>query len=818
MQKKIKKSFAVILSLLMIVTMLPMAVMSASAAVAPTPYDGVPVEPLKISQSNYKKLGLTDNNWSQFKDYYAIRDAKELYGFAALISTVIQTKNYNAVLLQDIVVNANGGNKYDWKPISAAGSYTDYEGIFDGNGHYISGLYSTITENYHGKIICGFVATLKGTVKNLIIKDSTFAPSELFATYDGLGTITGYPFDCVIENCRVENVNLTVRNNEGQIGGIAGFGNGNNSTIKNCVSIVTISGGEETDPISYYARYSNCYTSADAEHNCADISVQHKTVMATCAYTGRSNYKYCLVCGEVTSGTKTETPATGHNWNAATCTAPKTCQTCDLTEGDVLEHTWSEYEADNGNEHSRKCVVCGANDSKEKHSWVNRKCEICDYECTHGTDDDWFFNQSLHYRVCIYNCGEQYNIGEHSWENGSCAVCGYGCIHSYDKDSQTYRCITCDMMCPHRYYNSVCTDCGMECLEHNFDGGICTECGYYCEHEWNHNKYQYYSVCNYCDLLCGHSYHETYRIEATCSGQGLVSYSCAYCTSVKNEILESLEHDYTWTYNDTTHEGYCNVGKETKTGFHNYSREYFDPTCTEDGYYADTCTDCGYTKKTITSPKLNHYGGEATCEELAVCERCGEGYGEYGDHIGGEATCTTPAICEVCGEGYGELKRHEADLDDGDCTTDILCVNCGATVKEGNPNHTWDENNFCSNPYCYETKGFTFTFTYGDEVLFVRNVHAGNFYTFEDFEERDGLTLVGWVADEDADEDGEPDFYPIGDYTYVEGDLNFNAVYKLVYTVHFITYDIWENRYTESFNPIMGEANQTVTQIGRAHV
>ena len=80
MQKKIKKSFAVILSLLMIVTMLPMAVLPARAADTPVPYDGVPVEPLKISQSNYKKLGLTDNNWSQFKDYYAIRDAKELYG------------------------------------------------------------------------------------------------------------------------------------------------------------------------------------------------------------------------------------------------------------------------------------------------------------------------------------------------------------------------------------------------------------------------------------------------------------------------------------------------------------------------------------------------------------------------------------------------------------------------------------------------------------------------------------------------------------------------------------------------------------------
>ena len=255
----------------------------------------------------------------------------------------------------------------------------------------------------------------------------------------------------------------------------------------------------------------------------------------------------------------------------------------------------------------------------------------------------------------------------------------------------------------------------------------------------------------------------------------------------------------------------CETCGDITSGFHNYSREYFDPTCTGDGYYIDTCTDCGYTKKTVTSQKLNHYGGEATCKALAVCERCGEGYGEIGDHVGGEATCTEQAICDVCGEDYGELKRHESDLDDSDCTTPVRCSVCGAVAKEANATHTWGEDNFCSNENCQQTKGFTFTFTYGDEVLFVRNVHTGNFYTFEGFEERDGLTLVGWVANEDADEDGEPDFYPIGDYTYVDGDLSFNAVYKLMYTVRFITYDIWENKYTEFFNPIMGEANQSVS-------
>ena len=180
---------------------------------------------------------------------------------------------------------------------------------------------------------------------------------------------------------------------------------------------------------------------------------------------------------------------------------------------------------------------------------------------------------------------------------------------------------------------------------------------------------------------------------------------------------------------------------------------------------------------------------------------CGEN-----SHIGGEATCTAQAICDVCGEGYGELKRHESELDDSDCTTPVRCSVCGAVTKEANVTHTWGEDYFCSNENCQQTKVFTFTFTYGDEVLFVRNVHTGNSYTFEGFEERDGLTLVGW----DENDDGEVD-YAIDDYIYVEGDLSFEAVYKLVYTIHFITYDIWEGAYSESFNPIMGEANQTVT-------
>ncbi len=59
---------------------------------------------------------------------------------------------------------------------------------------------------------------------------------------------------------------------------------------------------------------------------------------------------------------------------------------------------------------------------------------------------------------------------------------------------------------------------------------------------------------------------------------------------------------------------------------------------------------------------------KATCKELAVCDHCGESYGELA-HTGGTATCTTQAVCEVCGESYGEIdpNNHEYENNNGFC-------------------------------------------------------------------------------------------------------------------------------------------------------
>lgn len=105
--------------------------------------------------------------------------------------------------------------------------------------------------------------------------------------------------------------------------------------------------------------------------------------------------------------------------------------------------------------------------------------------------------------------------------------------------------------------------------------------------------------------------------------------------------------------------------------------------------YKDLVLEVGKDYKKVAI-HTTHTGGTATCTKKAVCEFCGEEYGEYashnyGDkyesdgtyhwkkcqnegcdattekeaHKGGEATTTKRAVCEVCGAEYGDLKKED---------------------------------------------------------------------------------------------------------------------------------------------------------------
>ena len=96
-----------------------------------------------------------------------------------------------------------------------------------------------------------------------------------------------------------------------------------------------------------------------------------------------------------------------HEWNDATCTTPKNCAICAITEGEALGHTWSDISCTS----AKICSVCGETEGEPMgHKWVAATCtspETCS------------------------QCQEQRgSIGEHKWNDATCitpktcSVCG----------------------------------------------------------------------------------------------------------------------------------------------------------------------------------------------------------------------------------------------------------------------------------------------------------------------------------------------------------------------------------------------------------
>lgn len=77
----------------------------------------------------------------------------------------------------------------------------------------------------------------------------------------------------------------------------------------------------------------------------AGCGCRHEWLAATC-----TNPKTCELCG------LTEGEAKGHIWEEATCTVPKKCSVCHTTEGEALSHNWEEATT----EAPKTCTNCQA--------------------------------------------------------------------------------------------------------------------------------------------------------------------------------------------------------------------------------------------------------------------------------------------------------------------------------------------------------------------------------------------------------------------------------------------------------------------------
>ncbi|MBO7296334.1 MAG: hypothetical protein J6V39_03655, partial [Clostridia bacterium] len=363
---------------------------SPTTPTAPTPYDGVPVTPGKISSSNYRSYGLTDENWSQYNGYYAIRNAKELYGFAAL-TRAMHRPNHNAVLLADIVINTTvsteTGGTYLWESIvgdPTHGNSGGYAGTFDGNGYSISGIYMT-SDSFGMSTNFGFFGAInnEGVVKNLVLKNSVFLSTGSIAVF-------AHNHYGMVSACRVES--SVILKNEISGTGVSGVAfikrwaqNGNTyiGGIENTYSAATlqvieaenvgvIAGtvasannlknnyGVESNGFKligstiYQTGKVTTLTSQNDAHVCNPIV--HNQVNGTCYSSGLSAYTFCAVCEKVLSGEKTV--LYGHSTTETFCTPNKT----------------------DNSKHDERCMECTEILGSEKHTYkgnVDIACKDC---------------------------------------------------------------------------------------------------------------------------------------------------------------------------------------------------------------------------------------------------------------------------------------------------------------------------------------------------------------------------------------------------------------------------------------------------------
>lgn len=150
------------------------------------------------------------------------------------MQTSAQANNYNAVLTSDIDLS-----EYDsWLSIKQA-SYAAYKGVFDGQGHSISGFKSDYNTDTSKSYIGLFGYAEGATFRNLTI----VAPTMV--TFERGGALVGTAKACTISNCTATDVNITGSQNTGALIGVME----GECLVENCYSSGKITGVAQSSSV-----------------------------------------------------------------------------------------------------------------------------------------------------------------------------------------------------------------------------------------------------------------------------------------------------------------------------------------------------------------------------------------------------------------------------------------------------------------------------------------------------------------------------------------------------------------------------------------
>ena len=216
--------------------------------------DNVIIPALKHS---YNENGFCENddthyqpaNYNEEIEKYEISNAGQLYWFAEQVNS--GDTSLNAVLTTDIVVNetvlaADGSLGADpdtlrmWRSIGDDDTENIFKGIFDGQGHTISGLYFSNDSNESDVMCASLFGFSAGIIQNVGLEDSYF--NYYYAKIDGQLIVSGVAAGiCAINNGQIVNCY-----NAGTILGYGASGicaiNSDNGSIENCYNTGMIGG------------------------------------------------------------------------------------------------------------------------------------------------------------------------------------------------------------------------------------------------------------------------------------------------------------------------------------------------------------------------------------------------------------------------------------------------------------------------------------------------------------------------------------------------------------------------------------------------
>ncbi len=486
----------------------------------------------------------------------------------------------------------------------------------------------SITEiEYFGFGACSSLTVVALSKDLTIIGDKAFQYCSNLERVILFDNVTSINYQAFFDCFSLESINIPKK--------VAHIGEG---TFRNCYALTDIyyEGSEdEWNKIDIGEKNTGLYNATIHYNATMPYNCEHKNptivykVQPTCINNGMKAHYFCSECNSIVmpSGESYKLyingitiPATGHEWIHASCTTPKTCNKCGVTEGEALGHTFTAQKI--GAKYLKSESTCG------KQAVYYYSCAVCGASSAE-TNDAKTFN---------YGTAPEHNWGPAQTVPATCTEPEMK-IQTCTRCGQKYAKKGSDPALGHSFTNYI-SDGNATCTVDGTQTAYCDNgCG---------------MSNTIIEEAVGHDIIVNASKEPTCIEDGFTEGKmCAKCGEiiVAQEFIPALKHNEvtkpekapTCTKEGLTEGRYCIrceeyiiPQEEIPALGHDYETKEKSPTCTEDGYYECYCNRCGNGHSVINPAYGHEYEGAdlkfTSCTEEGLveyyCTKCNDTYTE----------------------------------------------------------------------------------------------------------------------------------------------------------------------------------------------